>query len=292
MKRPIILIMKSFTGLLLAAVGSHGQTPRAEPIPAPRYTITLGGRDACVTPHTQHLARADGGIIDVQTPLPNILTVSMTGTPASVSYLCCTSTATQNFHLVQEFEIACSDPATTQVVLTVDSTLTGFLRSAREAGAYVRRASVSVVPVSGAAPPLVLEHPPSCTWGTQGRLCNQHLPPVQGPPMPLGRYLLVADFVLDTTAGGICNAHAVADFSPDTALPPDWVRTRDPFQGVSKKLFGFLLSLSAGPPSESSSKAAATLPAGVTRTASRSSTSPPRPVESSVPKSAKTALVR
>ena len=67
--------------------------------------------------------------------------------------------------------------------------------------------------------------------------------------MPVGRFTLVADFVLDTTASGICNAHAVADFSPDTTLPADWVRMRDPFQGVSKRAFGFSFSISAAAPS-------------------------------------------
>lgn len=69
--------------------------------------------------------------------------------------------------------------------------------------------------------------------------------------MPVGRYTLTATFVLDTRASGVCDSHAVADFSPDTALPPEWVRTRDPFQGVSKKSFGFTATVSAAPPSDS-----------------------------------------
>ena len=84
--------------------------------------------------------------------------------------------------------------------------------------------------------------------------------------MPLGRYTLVANFVLDTTASGVCNAHAVADFSPDTSLPADWVRIRDPFQGASKKSFGFTLTVSAGPASGSPSSAAVPHPAAVRRT--------------------------
>ena len=95
---------------------------------------------------------------------------------------------------------------------------------------------------------LTLAHPPLAASGTMARLCNQHLPPLEGPPMPVGRFTLVADFVLDTTASGICNAHAVADFSPDTSLPAEWVRMRDPFQGVSKRAFGFSFSMSAAAP--------------------------------------------
>ncbi len=291
MKRSTLLTIKSLTGLLLIATGSRGQTPHADPIPPTKYSISLGGRDACVAPHTQHMARADGGIIDVQTPSPNTIAVSMTGNPAAISYLGCTSAATQKYHLVQEFEITCSDSAAKNVSLTLDSTLTGFLRSSRKAGAYVRQASLTVYPVSGAAPPLVLEHPPFCASGTEARLCNQHLPPAQSPPMPLGQYVLIADFVLDTVAGGICNAHAAADFSPDTALPADFVGTRDPFQGVSKKSFGFAISLSAAAPSDSHSTAATIAPAAVVRTASRPASAPRRP-ELNVPGSAKSTLLR
>ncbi len=76
--------------------------------------------------------------------------------------------------------------------------------------------------------------------------------------MPVGRYTLTATFVLDTTASGICDSHAVADFSPDTALPPEWVRTRDPFQGVSKKSFGFTATITAAPPSATGAGVAST----------------------------------
>ena len=200
-------------------------------------------------------ARADGGIIEVQASAPNTLNVTMTGTSAADSYLGCTSTATQTFHLVQEFEVACSDPSVKTVSLILDSSLVGYVRSARKAAAGARLASASITPESWDGNPLVLTHPPHSASGTEARLCNQHLPLLEGPPMPLGRFTLVADFVLDTTASGVCNAHAVADFSPDTTLPADWVRMRDPFQGVSKKLFGFTFSISAAQPSSASSVA-------------------------------------
>jgi hypothetical protein len=248
-KRTRTCLAIGLCGLILVVPEAHAQPPRLAPLPAPTYTITLGGRDACVTPHTRMRARADGGIIDVQASAPNTLAVTMTGTTAADSYLGCTSTATQTFHLVQEFEVACSDPSVQTVSLTLDSSLVGYVRSARKAGACVQLASASITPESWNGNPLVIAHPAHCASGTQARLCNQHLPLLQGPPMPLGRFTLVADFVLDTTASGVCNAHAVADFSPDTSLPADWVRMRDPFQGVSKKAFGFTFSIAAAPPS-------------------------------------------
>jgi hypothetical protein len=139
----------------------------------------------------------------------------------------------------------------------LDSSLVGYVRSFRKAGACARLASAAVTPASWDSPALVIAHPPMCVSGNQGRLCNQHLPLAQGPPTPVGHYVLVADFELDCSAGGVCNAHAAADFSPDTALPAEWVRMRDPFQGVSKKSFGFTLVLNASAPGSTPTTSAA-----------------------------------
>jgi hypothetical protein len=172
----------------------------------------------------------------------------MTGTAAASSYLGCTGVATAEFGLAQEFEITSSDPSVTTVALSLDSALVGFVRSKGHAGAAVRLAEVSVTPEGWEGTPLALWYPPLAVSGKQGQLCNQHVPPIQDMPMPVGRYVLSARFALDTQASGVCDDHSVADFSPDTALPADWVRNRDPFQGVSKKSFGFTFTLSAPAP--------------------------------------------
>ncbi len=274
MKEPCTWLTIGLCGLMLVVPGVHAQPPRAAPATAAKYTITLGGRDACVTPHTRLRARADGGIVDVQLPTTDRLTVTMTGTPAADSYLGCTSTATQSFHLVQEFEVGCADPSIQMVSLVLDSSLVGYVRSSRKAAACVRLASLSVAPEAWEGDRLTLVHPTHCVSGTEAQLCNQHLPPLNGFPMPLGRFTLIADFVLDTTASGVSNAHAVADFSPDTSLPADWVRMRDPFQGVSKKAFGFTFSIATAPPSTASSASGPSL----NRRASRGE--PPAPAAS------------
>jgi hypothetical protein len=214
------------------------------------FTITLGARHACVTPAAHWHARAEGGYIDVPQATPNVLAVNLTGTAAANSHLGGTSSASEAFQLVQEFEITCSDPSASTVVLTLDSALVGFVRSKHKAGACIRLADACVRPASRPGSPLKVVHSPLCASGTQGRLCNQHLPPIEGPPMPLGKYVLVANFVIDATAGGLCDAHAVADLSPDTQQPADRVRMRDPFQGVAKKVFGDYLNLTAAAPTE------------------------------------------
>jgi hypothetical protein len=244
-----ILTAALLLGGVAQALAAPPQGPLATPPmpPPPAFAFALNARYACVTPQVSGHARADGGFIDVQMPTPNALAIRMTGTAAANSHLACTGTASETFHLVQEFEITSSDPAITSVVLTLDSALVGYVRSKHKAGACARLANVSVTPAGWDNTPLMLAHPPLCVEGTSARLCNQHLPPLQGPPMSVGRYCLTADFVIDATAGGICDGHAVADFSPDTALPADWVRMRDPFQGVAKSAFGYSITLTAAP---------------------------------------------
>ena len=261
---------------LLALAGAEAQPPAAPALPAPAatadtvpptYTITLHTRSACVTPHARKLARAEGGFIDVTTPSPNVVTVAMTGTAAANSYLGCTGTASEKFQLVQDLEITCSDSQQNSVALTLDTALVGFVRSKGKAGACMRLAEVSLTPAGIPATPMSVAYPPLCVEGTAGQLCNQHLPPMEMPVMPLGRYTLTATFVLDTRASGVCDSHSVADFSPDTSLPAEWVRTRDPFQGVSKKSFGFTATVTAAPPTGNEHGAAAAVRSpGIART--------------------------
>ena len=241
---------------VVAWLAGPGTAPAVPPPPA--VTITLGGRTACVTPTHGGQARAEGGLIDVTSPTPNAINALLSGSVAANAYLGCPGSATETFQLVQEFEISSPDPSVTQLTLTLDSALVGYIRSRHNAGASMRLAGVKVCPVGWPESPLVLSHPSQAVEGKGGRLCNQHLPQAVAEGMPLGRYVMTADFILTADAAGICDGHAVADFSPSTSLPGDWVRTRDPFQGVDKKGFGFSVSLTAeaaNAPSSASSRA-------------------------------------
>src|SRR5438552_5816442 len=116
---------RGWVSLVAVAGLSLGAAP-----PAPStFTITLGGRTACVTPATQRFARAEAGTIDVQTPGPGVLAASLAGSVAANANLGHTGAATETFHLVQEFEITCSDTRVSAVGLTLDSALVGFVRS-------------------------------------------------------------------------------------------------------------------------------------------------------------------
>jgi hypothetical protein len=214
----------------------------------PSYTVVPGGRTACATPTHRGQSRAEGGSIDVQNPSSNGLSLVLTGAVAANAYLGYPAEATETFHVVQEFEITCSDPSVNRVTLTLDSSLVGFLRSRHKANGAMKLASAKVCPVGWDASPLIVAHPSQAVDGRDGRLCNQQLPPVVAKEMPLGRYVLTADFILVSDAMGILDGHSAVDFSPSTSLPTEWVRTRDPFQGVDKKNFGFSLALTASDP--------------------------------------------
>jgi hypothetical protein len=240
--------MKSPSAVLIATILATSALAADQPSDRV-YTITLGPRTACATPMTSRQARAEGGFTDVTTPSSNVLAMAMSGSVAANAFLGHTSSATMTFHLEQGFEIECSDSATCFVRLTLESALVGFVRSKYKAGAGVKVASAKIlVPGSPVETPLIVVHPPQCVEGDNGRLCNQHLPLIRVDKMPLGKYVLVADFVITCDAGGLTDGHSAADFSPSTSLPTDWVRTRDPFQGVDKKDFGFKLVLTADPP--------------------------------------------
>jgi len=236
------------TLLILAASGAALAIPPARARAAdPTCAITLGPRTACVTPATTRQGRADGGIVEIQLPSPNILNANLTGTVAANAFLGCESSAAQTFHLEQEFEVAGADPKAQEVTLTIESTLVGLVRARHKAGASARVASAKVCPLGSPDSPLVVVHPPFEVGNNAGRLCNQRLSPIKVPAMPVGRYVLTADFVLTSDASGVTDGHSAADFSPSTSLPADWVRARDPFQGVDKKDFGFKVILTADP---------------------------------------------
>ncbi len=241
----------------LAILGSRASA--ADPAPS----ITLGPRTACVTPQTVHQARADGGIVDVQLTAPNVLAANLTGTVAANAFLGCAGEVTQTFHLEQEFTVEGAGTGVREVTLTIESTLVGLVRARHKGSASARLASARVCPLGAPDSPLVVVHPCFAVGANGARLCNQRLAPIKVPAMPTGAYIFTADFVLAADAGGLADGHSAADFSPSTVLPADWVRARDPFQGVDKKDFGFHVTLTADP-----------VAAGLQATAARTSPSP------------------
>ena len=56
MRTPHMIVPLALAGFTFVTSASHAQQGRPEAIPAPRYSIKLGGRDACVTPDTRNRA--------------------------------------------------------------------------------------------------------------------------------------------------------------------------------------------------------------------------------------------
>ena len=251
-------------GLLLAAA----------PAAPPSITINLGTRSGCISPVTKHFARADGATIDVNLPAPNVLQANLGGSVAANAYLGHTGVASEVFHLVQEFEITCSDPSVKVVSLTLESTLMGFVRSKFHGSAHLHVANALVTPQSYSASPLSVAYPPMSVAGTDGELCNQKLEALTVDALPLGKYVLTADLAIEAQAGGLCDAHAAADFTSGGALPAEFVRLRDPFQNADKKNFGFSIILTAAPAggestARSSNNGQSTRTASIPRAATR-----------------------
>jgi hypothetical protein len=242
---------RMIAGLLMAVLGALSDRATAQDpvdlpaIPRPRgvYQLKLAGRSACVTPRHRGQSRAEGGQIDVTSPSPNALAAVLSGSVAANAYLGCPGSAAAWFQLVQDFEIICSDKNVKTAKLSLDSVLAGFVRSKHRAETGMRLATARVCPIGSPQAVMEIAHPALAAQGTDGRHCNQHLPTLELSGVPLGRYTLTAEFVLEAAAFGIADAHANADFSPSGSLPSDWVRSRDPFQGVDKKDFGFSLTL-------------------------------------------------
>jgi len=237
--------------LIMALFGaSSGPATAQDPVALPAiprargvYELKLGGRSACVIPRHRGQSRAEGGQIDVTSPRSDALAAVLSGSVAANAYLGCPGSAAERFQLVQELEITCSDKNVKIAKLSLDSVLAGFVRSKHRAETGARLATARVCPVGSTEPLMEITHPTLAVQGTDGRHCNQHLPSVEMSGVPLGRYTLTAEFIIEAEAVGIADAHANADFSPSGSLPSDWVRTRDPFQGVDKKDFGFSLTL-------------------------------------------------
>lgn len=229
----------------------EGAVPGPSDQSGPVFEFGLRGEEQCIAPYTHGDAKTEEGKIEVA-PDKNTLSVTMTGGVGANVFLGVHSEAMQTFHLVQEFEVTCSDPNIKEMVLTLDSKLMGFVRSKHKASACVRLASLVVCPVGVPTPVLEISHPVPCVGGACGLLdppigsqSTDPLPPIRTQPLPLGTYVLDAHFVLTATAEGFLDAHSTAIFSPEPAELDPWEREHDPFAGEKKDGYGFTSVLTA-----------------------------------------------
>jgi hypothetical protein len=220
----------------------------------PTYEFTLGNVSNVVSPFTHGDAKTEEGKIDVTTE-PNVLKVAMSGGVGANVFLGFESIAVQNFQLVQEFDITCSDPNVKDVVLTLDSGLIGFVRAKHKASACVQLASIVVSPAGWSSAPLSLSQPQLCVSGPNPE-CNQPVgmmnkdpqPAITTQPLPLGHYVLQANFVIQADARGLLDAHSAAIFSSDPKELDPWEREHDIYKGEEKDGYGFTSVITASAP--------------------------------------------
>ena len=211
------------------------------------YTITLGPRTACVTPMTARQARAEGGIIDVSTPSPNVLAMAMSGVggrqrlprphldgdrdlPPRVRNSRSTAPTPPRLRPADPGKLPgrLRPRRSTRRAACVEARLGQGLRrpAARTpAGRRRTRRCASRATTAGSATSTCRRSGSTgCRWaGTPGRRLRPDLP----------------------TPAACTTATPPPTSRRAPPLPADWVRTRDPFQGVDKKDFGFSVNLSA-----------------------------------------------
>jgi hypothetical protein len=226
--------------------------PEAPPAPAgPSFEFGLRGEQKCITPFTHGDAKTEEGKIEV-TPDKSTLTITLTGGVGANVWLGVHSEALQTFRLIQQIEVSCSDDSVKEMILTLDSKLIGFVRSKQRASACVRLASLTVTPTGSTTPILSISHPLPCVGGTTG-ICKppmgsqskDPLDAIRSQPVPLGSYVIDANFILTAMAEGFLDAHSTAIFSPEAAELDPWEREHDPFNGEKHDGYGFTSVLTA-----------------------------------------------
>jgi hypothetical protein len=233
-----------------AAPAAEGATQPAGQ-EGPSFEFGLRGEQKCIVPFKHGDAKTEEGKIEV-TPDKNTLTVTMTGGVGANVFLGLHSEAMQTFRLIQEFEVSCSDTSVREMILTLDSKLVGYVRSKHKASACVRLASLTVTPSGSSSPVLSVSHPIPCVGNACGVLdpplgsqSKDPLPAVRSQPLPMGTYVIDANFILTAFAEGFLDAHSTAIFSPEPTELDPWEREHDPFAGEKKDGYGFTTVLTA-----------------------------------------------
>jgi hypothetical protein len=217
--------------------------------PASDVTITLAGESKGITPCKHGDAKVEEGKIDVTTEANGLKAVLTGGVGANV-FFGAESIATQSFVLVQEFDVA--SPSASAVTLNLESSLVGFVRGKHKGSACVRLASAMVAPSGSATAVVSLAHPALCVAGPSGHCAGPYgqmnkdpLPGTSSGPLPPGRYVLTAYFILQATAGGVLDGHSTAIFAPEPKELDPWEREHDMFKGEDKAGFGYNIAVTA-----------------------------------------------
>jgi hypothetical protein len=206
---------------------------------APPVSIILHERHGHVTPFKSCCAHTGGGLIEVVSPAPDTVVLTMSG--AAVA------DASMTFDLEQCFEVSFDDPKVKRARLSVEGRVVGLLRGMPAGCAEYTDACASV----GAANQefMAVCVPPHSACGCQALAVNDHDGPRAIPVLP-GKYTLHQTFALSAQSHCCLCKRPSAEFAPDPAIDPLWISYWEPFHGVKKDAFGFQVTLRVVPETE------------------------------------------
>jgi hypothetical protein len=206
--------------------------------PPPPVSITLHERHGHVTPAKGKCTHTGGGLIDVATPTPDVVIITVSGSV--------TANADMRFDVEQCFEVSFDDPKVKRAKLTVEGRVIGLLRGAHKGCAAYSDACAHVTCATAGLVSVCV--PPHSVCGCDNLSVNDHDGPKAAPVVP-GKYTLNQTFVISAHAD--CPVakclKSSAEFAPDPALDPLWISYREPFHGVKKDTFGFQIVLKVAP---------------------------------------------
>ena len=198
-----------------------------------RERDTPEGRGAGYIPTSKADVKAVGGK----------LTAVLTGAAFSHSFFGAHSVSVSALQLVQEFEVVPGAPSDPLVRLSLSGKIDGYVRSEKHGAAGLRLANASVTPACG-GPTLGVVFPPCRISDTSRERCRSAAEPTQ-LDLPPGKYVLVANLVLETDVDGILRSHAEAVFSPGNHYLGDWKSNDSEKPDVERKDFGLIVTLKA-----------------------------------------------
>jgi hypothetical protein len=194
----------------------------------PPVSITLRSRHGHVTPEKGVCTHTGGGLIDVASPSPDTVIVTMTGAAVANSSM--------QFDLEQCFEITFDDPKVKKAKLTVEGRVVGLLRGEKKGCAEYTDACAHVG--VGPAELLAVCVPPHQVCYHENLAVNDHDGPCAVSVVP-GKYTLHQTFTIRAYSSSVLCKRPSAEFAPDPALDPLWISYHEPFHGVKKDTFGF-----------------------------------------------------
>jgi hypothetical protein len=212
---------------------------------APDVSLSLGRREAKVSPSRAGCTHTGGGNIDVVQPSPDVIVVTMSGVAVAYGSPISPASAALDFALTQAFEVSFDNPKVKAAKLCIEGRVIGFLRCPKTGTA---ESSGSAVVTGPGGPLLTAEVLSHAVGGCQSLGVNDKLAPscvvVRG-----GNFCLSQTFHVGATMPKVffpCKAPS-AEFAPDPALDPLWISAKEPFHGAAKKDLGFQVVIRVTP---------------------------------------------